>query len=115
MSHACDAIDEGLMTKADLVARVNRSFSLLMDAGLFDPVEIQTYTKIPFDSINSDSAQAANLEAARQAPVLLKNGGSVPVLPLTKGVKLALIGPHTQTQKVRAHDGSLSFATRDRD
>ena len=33
MNHVCDAIEEGLMTQDDLVARVNRSFTLLMDAG----------------------------------------------------------------------------------
>jgi hypothetical protein len=46
----------------DLVARVNRSFTLLMDAGLFDPVTVQSYTKIPFETINSDAAQWSNLE-----------------------------------------------------
>ena len=34
MNHVCDAIEEGLMTQDDLVARVNRSFTLLMDAGV---------------------------------------------------------------------------------
>ena len=57
------------------------------------------YTKIPFDTINSESSQAAMLEAARQSPVLLKNGNGKAILPLKKGQKLALIGPHTQTQK----------------
>ena len=99
MQHACDAIAAGEMKQQDLVDRVTRSFTLLMDAGLFDPLEQQEYTKIPFDTINSDEAQASMLSAARQSPVLLKNGDSKAVLPLKKGVKLALIGPHTQTQK----------------
>ena len=99
MQHACDAIAAGEMKQQDLVDRVTRSFTLLMDAGLFDPLEQQEYTKIPFDTINSDEAQASMLSAARQSPVLLKNGDTKAVLPLKKGVKLALIGPHTQTQK----------------
>ena len=99
MQHACDAIAAGEMKQQDLVDRVTRSFTLLMDAGLFDPLEVQEYTKIPFDTINSDEAQASMLSAARQSPVLLKNGDTKAVLPLKKGVKLALIGPHTQTQK----------------
>ena len=50
------------------------------------------------------------MQAARQSLVLMKNpahnddggdklvaGGGI--LPLAKGVKLALVGPHTQTQK----------------
>ena len=71
MGHACAAIKEGLMSQADLVARVNRSFTLLMDAGLFDPVAIQLYTKIPFETINSESAQASNLQAARKPTLAL--------------------------------------------
>ena len=97
---ACAAIESGEMTQQDLVDRVSRSMGMLMDAGLFDPVSIQTYTKIPFETINSESAQASNLEAARQSPVLLKNGNAgKAVLPFKKGTKLAMIGPHTQTQK----------------
>lgn len=88
-----------ILSQSELVARVTRSFTLLMDAGLFDPVEIQSYTKIPFEAINSESAQASSLDAAIQSLVLMKNGDSKPILPLKKGVKLALIGPHTQTQK----------------
>merc|ERR1712216_591772 len=100
MPDVCNAIQEGLLPQSELVARVTRSFTLLMNAGLFDPVEIQNYTKIPFDVINQESAQAANLEAARQSLVLMKNGAaSKTLLPLEKGLKLALIGPHTQTQK----------------
>ena len=41
VNHICDAIAEGLTTEADLEARVTRSLSLLMDAGLFDPLENQ--------------------------------------------------------------------------
>ena len=97
---ACAAIESGELPQSELVARVTRSFTLLMDAGLFDPVSIQQYTKIPFETINSESAQASSLQAAIQSLVLVKNGAvGKPVLPLTKGLKLALIGPHTQTQK----------------
>lgn len=65
------------------------------------PRHCRRYTKIPFETINSESAQASNLDAARQSIVLLKNGGdgAKPILPLKKGAKVALIGPHTQTQK----------------
>ena len=37
VDHICDAIAEGLTTEAELEARVARSLTLLMDAGLFDP------------------------------------------------------------------------------
>jgi beta-glucosidase-like glycosyl hydrolase len=74
-------------------------------------------TEVPFDTINSREAQANNLEAARQGLVLLQNPGSI--LPLTttsssvgpSGVlstttsavpTIALIGPHSRTQKTLA-------------
>ena len=60
--------------------------------GLFDPVSIQQYTKIPFDRINDARAQASSLDAARQSLVLMKNGERAPILPLSKGRRLALIG-----------------------
>ena len=41
---------------------------------MFDPVSSQKYTKIPFETINSESAQASSLQAAIQSLVLLKNG-----------------------------------------
>ena len=41
--NACDAIKSGEMKQQDLVDRVTRSFTLLMDAGLFDPLEEQQY------------------------------------------------------------------------
>ena len=53
-----------------------------MRAGLFDPVRLQPYTRIPFEAINSEEAQARNLDAARQGLVLLRNeGGLLPLAP----------------------------------
>ena len=90
----CQAIQEGLADEAQLDQNVGRSFELLINAGLFDPVEHQQYTKIPFEAINSEVAQGRSLDAARQSLVLLKNDGQ---LPLKKGSKIALIGPHSRT------------------
>ena len=65
--NACAAIESGEMKQQDLVDRVTRSFTLLMDAGLFDPLEQQQYTKIPFDTINSESSQASMLEVRKRS------------------------------------------------
>jgi beta-glucosidase len=46
LNAACAAVAAGLLPQAELEARVTRSFTLLMDAGLFDPLERQTYTKV---------------------------------------------------------------------
>ena len=41
VKHVCAALDAGQITEDDLEARITRSFTLLMQAGLFDPLELQ--------------------------------------------------------------------------
>jgi beta-glucosidase-like glycosyl hydrolase len=66
VDNICPAIAEGLASEADLDARITRSLTLLMRAGLFDAPEKQTYTQIPFSAINSDHTVALSLSAAAQ-------------------------------------------------
>lgn len=93
-------------------ASLRRTFGLLFRAGLFDPLEKQPYTQIPFDVINSSEHWAASLDAARQAHVLLKNCDvrtarcvdsdhkptGTEVLPLGVGNRVAVIGPHAMSR-----------------
>eukprot|EP00658_Telonema_sp_P-2_P003297 TRINITY_DN11215_c0_g2_i6.p1 TRINITY_DN11215_c0_g2~~TRINITY_DN11215_c0_g2_i6.p1 ORF type:complete len:548 (-),score=126.92 TRINITY_DN11215_c0_g2_i6:177-1820(-) len=92
----CDAITQGLATEDQLNQNVAKSFELLIKAGLFDPTDLQPFTEIPFETINSAQAQDRSLDAARQSLVLLKNNHQ---LPLTKGSRITLIGPHARTQQ----------------
>ena len=104
VNHICAAIAEGLTTETELEKRITRSLTLLMNAGLFDPLENQPYTNIPFETINSKEAQFKNLEASRQGLVLLSNPNKI--LPLSKFEytmgEILLLGPHAQTQKTLA-------------
>lgn len=103
VNNICAAIEEGLTTEAELEKRIERSLTLLMNAGLFDPLADQTYTNIPFETINSDEAQRKNLEAARQGLVLLKHPKNV--LPLSVGYQqgeILLLGPHARTREALA-------------
>lgn len=43
--------------------------TLLLDAGMFDPLEGQDYTEIGFDAISSTHARELALDASRQAQV----------------------------------------------
>ena len=106
VDNICAAVDEGLADIADLKARVGRTFTLLMEAGLFDPLAGNPYTSIPFDTINSAEAQERSLDAARQSLVLLRNpavassaGAGVLPIPPSATHKIALIGPHSRSQK----------------
>ena len=67
MEHACAAIEEGLMSRSDLVDRVTRSFTLLMDAGLFDPVELQA--RLLFSELGRARAFICPRPAAHCFPV----------------------------------------------
>eukprot|EP01044_Picomonas_judraskeda_P016228 COSAG03_NODE_2849_length_2409_cov_1.548485_2_plen_120_part_00 len=68
-NHICDAISEGLVEESVLDASLERSISLLLDAGMFDPLEGQEYTQIGFDAIGSTYARELALDASRQAQV----------------------------------------------
>ena len=93
-----DAIAAGLTTVAAVdvaLARVltNERFR----TGLADPLEGQPYTKIGPEAINSTAHQEANLDAALQSMVLLKNEGGV--LPLSAPGSIAVVGPHAVSHR----------------
>lgn len=68
-----------------------------MRVGLFDPLETQPYAALGAESINSSATQDLLLDVTLQSLVLLKNHDQL--LPLAQGVKLAVIGPHTNTTR----------------
>jgi beta-D-xylosidase 4 len=71
---------------------VSRVLAARFKVGLFDPLELNSYTQISIDDVNSTYHQTVVLEATQQGLVLLKNERST--LPLRKSAKLALLGPH---------------------
>jgi len=82
------------------VALVNLA-KIQMRLGLFDPKEEQAYfdaRRYGIEQIDTPAHQQLALEAALQSIVLLKNEGST--LPLAKGLKLALVGPHVEGNEV---------------
>eukprot|EP00760_Papus_ankaliazontas_P030451 PhM_4_TR4835/c0_g1_i1/m.71676/K15920/XYL4; beta-D-xylosidase 4 len=90
------AIAQGMTTDAILTETVERVMTMRMQLGQFDPLGDQKYAKIPADAVNSQRHRDINYEATLQSLVLLKNDG---VLPLKKGRKIAVVGPHAITQK----------------
>jgi beta-glucosidase-like glycosyl hydrolase len=59
---------------------------------MFDPPELQPYTRLGPDVVDSPAHQKLALEAARQSMVLLKNEGNI--LPVSKKSRVAVIGPN---------------------
>lgn len=94
-NHICDAISEKLVNESVLDASLIRSYSLLFEAGMFDPLKGQKYTTLGIETVGSPAIRELALDAARQALVLLKTDGRT--LPAKASGKIALIGPHAQT------------------
>lgn len=85
------AIEQGLITEADLDVSVRRLLRLRFMTGDFDDPSLNPYSKIPASVMECDAHKKLALKAAEQAIVLLKNDN---VLPLKKDTKsLAVIGP----------------------
>ncbi|KAK1944401.1 putative beta-D-xylosidase 2 [Phytophthora citrophthora] len=69
---------------------------LRFELGLFDPIGDQPYWKVKPSDVNTVEAKQLSLDLARKSIVLLQNNNSV--LPLQKGTKLAVLGPHAQAK-----------------
>ncbi|UBU14533.1 glycoside hydrolase family 3 C-terminal domain-containing protein [Nonomuraea gerenzanensis] len=83
------ALDQGLLTEADVDKSVRSVLSIRTRLGHFDP-DGGPYKKIGADVINSEANKRLNRETAGKAAVLLKNSG---VLPLAKPKSAAVVGP----------------------
>lgn len=94
---ATDAVRLGLATQAELDTVVGRSLGLLMRTGLFDPLDKQIYTKIGVEQLGAPEHLALAEEVAAQGLVLLKSPQGV--LPLQKGKRTAVIGPHANAHR----------------
>lgn len=92
-SDLADAVAGGFLTEQQVDLSFARLTNIQMELGLFDSnKEAQPYFGLGLDDIDTPEHQTLALEAAQQAVVLLKNDGDV--LPLAKGAKVAVIGPH---------------------
>jgi len=87
------AVEQNLVTEAEIDVAVKRLFTARFRLGMFDPQEMVKYANIPYETLDSKENQALALEAARKSIVLLKNENQL--LPLKKDVgTVAVIGPN---------------------
>jgi beta-glucosidase len=88
-----EALAAGRVTQAEIDQAVRRMLRLKFMSGLFE----EPYADAKYAEAITDNAEARALatEAARKAVVLLKNDGTLPLLPDTFRTKtLAVIGPN---------------------
>lgn len=90
--YAQSALDKGVITEADIDARLKMLFKVRMRLSHFDPVG--PLQGIPTDVICSDYAQALSFDGTAQSAALIKNENAT--LPLSKATagKVAVIGPN---------------------
>ena len=94
-----EAVQQGLISEAEIDTAVIRLFEARMRLGMFDPAERVPYAQIPLSVNDSPAHRALALQAARESIVLLKNAGDL--LPLAKDLKtLAVIGPNADVTDV---------------
>jgi beta-glucosidase len=93
------AVEQGLISEAEIDTAVRRLFTARFRLGMFDPPEQVAYAQTPFSANDSPEHRALAREVARQSIVLLKNAEEC--LPLRKDIKsLAVIGPLADDHKV---------------
>ena len=89
-----DAHKHGLIKEEEIDRAVKRLFLARFKLGMFDPVDMVEYARIPFLANNSKEHDHLALQAAKESIVLLKNDRNI--LPLDKNnIKtIAVIGPN---------------------
>ncbi|KAJ7902063.1 glycoside hydrolase family 3 protein [Mycena olivaceomarginata] len=86
-----DALDQGLVVRADIEKTLVRQYASLVKLGYFDSADKQPYRKLSWDDVSTPASEKLAYTVAANGFVLLKNDGT---LPLKKSLKkLAIIGP----------------------
>jgi beta-glucosidase len=86
------AVQQGLLTEAEINRSVVRLFTARFQLGMFDPPEKVPFSKLGMDVVGSPEHLRISLQAARESIVLLKNDHDF--LPLTKVPRrIAIVGP----------------------
>jgi beta-glucosidase len=106
-----DAVKLNLLSEKDIDTALKRLFKARFRLGLFDPPEMVPYARTPESEIDSDAHRALALKTARESIVLLKNNGTLPLLPEIKNI--AVFGPLAESVRVLHgnYSGTASHAT----
>ena len=92
------AIEQGLITEADIDVNVKRILMARFELGMFDPAEDLPWAGLGLDDLSSPDHTALASKAAHEAIVMLKNSNNL--LPLKKDMKIAVVGPNADDARV---------------
>src|SRR5262245_21799451 len=102
------ALDQGLLTTADIDRSVRHVLAIRLRLGDFDP-DGGPFAKITPAVINSPAHKQLARQAATEAIVLLKNAGRALPLAASTTRKIAVIGPLADTLYTDWYSGALSY------
>ena len=93
------AVQQGLVTEAELDRSVKRLLLARLRLGMFDDPKQVPYAQIPYSVVDSAEHRALALRTSESAIVLLKNAGET--LPLRRDLgSIAVIGPNADQPSV---------------
>jgi beta-glucosidase len=93
-----DAVKAGYLKESEIDTAVIRLFTARMKLGMFDPPGMVPYAKTDPSELDSAAHRALALKLAKEAMVLLKNDGSLPLKPT--GQKMLVVGPLAEQTQV---------------
>jgi beta-glucosidase len=85
------AIQTGLISQKEVDINLKRLFKARFQLGMFDPPEMVKYAQIPFSANDTAANRELARRVAREAMVLLKNDGTLPLKSSLK--RIAVVGP----------------------
>ena len=90
-THLVEAVRQGKLSEADIDSSLRRLLTARFRLGEMDPDESVAWNHLDEALLASAEHRAKALQMARESLVLLQNDG---ILPLSKGVKVAVLGPN---------------------
>ncbi len=99
-----ESLEKGLIKESDMDEALRRIFRGRFELGTLDPAEMSPWKDLNASDISSPAHTELAKKAAREAMVLLKNDG---ILPLSKDIKtLAVVGPNANDASM--HNGNYN-------
>ncbi|KAE9051973.1 putative exo-1,4-beta-xylosidase [Phytophthora rubi] len=92
-----ELVTSGQLPEKAVDDAMRRTLKLRFELGLFDPIDDQPYWHVTPNEVGKAESKQLSLELTRKSIVLLQNHGNI--LPLCKGKKLAVIGPHAKAKR----------------
>jgi beta-glucosidase len=86
-----DAVQQGHLSESAVDTALVRLFTARIKLGMFDPPDMDPYSKIETKELNSPEHRALARKLADESMVLLKNDGTLPLKPGIRSI--AVVGP----------------------